>query len=552
MGFLFHVLLAFAVVSAGAAGLRTSAPSPVGLALLFLVPHLAGLALRRLLVAGRFRPAALVDRALRHAAPALFAAAELGCGWTLSVERWTGLALGVDGWPGPGLLVALVPYVVLELLAIDAHARATDARSDEIARSRRFHVRMLLAALVPFLAYVGVSMLIDVDERLRVRVEEVGLWGALFTLVLLGVLVLFLPRLLRSAWDTAPLERGYVRDLLEGVAQSARFRCRELLVWRTENQMANAAIVGFTPGSRVVLFSDALLAQLRPRELAAVFAHEIGHATRRHALVFAAFAGLFFLGADLVVDGFGIEGQVPIAAVYAVAIGLWYPSFGYLSRRFELEADLESRDALGDGEPLIAALAEVTGAHAHRRSSWRHFSTAQRVAFLRRVADDPAVSARLRRRLAWIARAGIASFVVVAALEVVLLARDLGRDTAVALLRLGEYERADERLASLDAPDPRALELAAQGRAVPRGDRTPAGLEEAARAALAAGRPGDARDLAELASLRGAAGLGPVLEALDRVAGGRSASAEARDLPAEWREPWRAAFGPAPGPDEDG
>ena len=81
--------------------------------------------------------------------------------------------------------------------------------------------------------------------------------------------------------------------------------------------MANAAIVGFLPGHRTVLFSDSLLAGLPPRELAAVFAHEIGHARRHHVLVFGAWTLVFFLAGDL--EYFVVVTVISFYANYATA-----------------------------------------------------------------------------------------------------------------------------------------------------------------------------------------------------------------------------------------
>src|SRR5262249_6269763 len=157
-------------------------------------------------------------------------------------------------------------------------------------------------------------------------------------------------------------------------------------------------ILGVGPRHRVVLFSDLLLAQLGPRELAAVFAHEIGHAFRRHVRIFVTWAAGFFMAADLVArhlfaDSPWVSGGFVVGAMLA-----WYWAFGFLSRRFELEADLFSLDLLGDPGALIAALERVGGAFRDV-ASWRHFSTAARVRFIERAATDPAVGDRLRREL---------------------------------------------------------------------------------------------------------------------------------------------------------
>ena len=141
---------------------------------------------------------------------------------------------------------------------------------------------------------------------------------------------------------------------------------------------------------------------------------------------------------------------------------LWYLAFGYLSRRFELEADLESLRVVGESAPLIRALELVTGAHAHERSSWRHFSTRDRVSFLQRAERDPLVGIRLRAKLARWRKLGFALFAVAAVLEVRDLAGAWDEDWLTADLRLGRFEVA---LTRADAPgvDPLLAALARRG-----------------------------------------------------------------------------------------
>ena len=339
---------------------------------------------------GRFRLAGLADRALGAAAVVLQAAAVLVLGW-LEVLAARGLEADLAAWPGPALMIGVAPYVVAELATIDARARLAASAPGAIRRVRAFQLRMWSSALVPFCVYLAASGAIGSRASWRVHLEEVALVGAAFTVVLLGAFAYFLPRLVVRIWDTAAMAAGETRTMLEELARRAAFRCRGLFVWRTGGLMANAAIVGFAPKSRVVVFSDALLDVLGPSELAAVFAHEMGHAKRRHALVFASHAlGLFML-ADLLAERFGAGEARATLWLLGGALLVWLLSFRYLSRRVELEADLISLDLMGTSEPLVRALRLVTRADAYARSSGRHFSSERRVSFLRAAELDPAV-----------------------------------------------------------------------------------------------------------------------------------------------------------------
>jgi Zn-dependent protease with chaperone function len=447
------------------------------------------------------------------------------------------------------LLLALVPYVVQQVLVIDAAARLADPRRAALRSLRGLQLRMFASGLLPIVAFVVVAGLVGLDARLRANVEEVALWNAVFAGVLIGSFVLFLPSMLRNTWETVPLASGTERRLLAAVAARASFRCKDLLVWRTGNLMANAAIVGLTARSRVVLFSDSLLAMLSLRELASVFAHEIGHAVRHHVPIFVAWAMGFFMCADLLVAHVVPEGELWGIATLAVVFGAWYLTFGYLSRRFELEADLYSLELLHDPEGLIGALERV-GGRLRDVASWRHFSTAERVRFIAEAARSPETRARLRRGLRLARWGGALLFVVAGAVELVFVVRDWPTSQVWVDLRLGRYATAAERLERGLDVEPRLAALVARGNALAAEDRAAddaASLERTAREALALGRGEEALLTIELAALRERADLVPVGLALQRIllaerdgdaaAADGDAAWDARDVPAGWREP---------------
>jgi hypothetical protein len=296
--------------------------------------------------------------------------------------------------------------------------------------------------------------------------------------------------------------------------------------------MSNAAIVGLTERSRLVFYSDLRLQQLGPRELAAVFAHEMGHARRAHAATFGAFALAFFLLAHQLIGHLGFEEPVWEVTLLAALLALWYISFGYLSRRFELEADLESLRVVGESGPLIHALELVTGAHAHKRSSWRHFSTRDRVAFLRGAEADPVVGVRLKLRLARWRKLGFALLAVAALFQVLDQVRSWDQDWLIADLRLGRFEQAARRA---DSPrvDQELAALARRATTSPRKSREPKALCGNALTAWMRDDLTAAREWLELARLRGGRNLEPLIEALEE--GGEGVEG----LPMPWREALR-------------
>jgi len=528
MGYLLHIFLALGIQALGEADLILGRAGAWPLIPLLFVPHALGAVARRAALAGRFSRAALIGRFVQLAPPASFLVIVL-CGWVQDVRRWTGSELSVFGWPEPAVLLSLAPFLVLQLLAIDALARLQEDRPVHRRRARAFQARMFLASLLPIAVYLALASAVGASDVTRVYVERVALFNAAFVTGLFVLLALLLPTLLRNAWETAPIPPGPERELLRSVARLARFEARELLVWHTGNSMANAAIVGLVPRSRVVLFSDSLLALLDQRELAAVFAHEIGHAVRHHVGIFLAWALVFFMGGDLVVSAIGPEDDWGAGGSMLLVFGLWYLSFGWLSRRFELEADLYSLELLGDPAAMISALERV-GGRLRDIAGWRHFSTSVRIAFIERAWAEHGFIPRFRRRLRRWALLGVGLAIVVLGLQARGLLASLDEDLVIADLSLGRYAAAAERAGRLADDDEGLVGLAARARSL-QGDEdivTTADLWRALGGALRRSDVPGALAYAQLGLLRGEPAFEPFLDLLDEPEDRAAALAAAR------------------------
>ena len=503
MEYILHIVLALVTVGAADAGLESGTPRPVLVAALLLVPHVLALVARSAQYHGRFRSATLLERVLILCPLALQVLSVTYLGWLGTVGEWIGVKPSLASWPGLELLAGIAPFLAFELAALHARTLLRNPRISNRNALFLFQARMLLSGLAPFALYVLLSAALGHSEGMRVRLEEVSLYNTLFTLALLGGFLAVLPFLLRSTWSTSRMPAGDLRVMLEEVADRSGFAYRELLRWNTGGQMANAAIVGITPRTRVVLFTDALMEQLNPRELAAVFAHEIGHARRRHALTFGLFILIVFVGGQLLLEWTAIESEWVALGAFAGLLGLWLVAFGYLSRRFELDADLSSLEVLGDPLPLVSALLRVTGVQAQERDGWRHFSTGRRVRFLLAAAEDPALGLRLRRNLGrWTRVAAVVAMVLVLVWCQRLFALRPAEELVVDL-RLGHWGAAAERMDELTDVDGDLALLVERAQRLPEG----LGAEELEQLALEAAQTRDfaaARDLLELARLRGA------------------------------------------------
>ena len=513
MGPLLTILLALCVLVLREYGVESGFVAGWVAAPLALLPYLLAALARAALLRGAFAAAERWQRVAGLAPALAFAAAVCGAGWVSALELWLGHKLSFFEWPTLDVLLCFAPYVLYELAAIDARVRLSLGSGPRRNRLRVFQMRLFLAALLPLVAYVGLSAAIGANESLRVSIEEVGLYHALYAAALLGLLVLTLPLLLSIALDTTRVPDGPLRTLFDGVAKAAGFRAREILVWNTGGNMANAAIVGLGARTRIVLFSDALLAQLDARELAAVYAHEIAHARRQHVPIFVAWVLGFFLGGDLLAQALFPGNEWLAGSLLLGSMLGWFLLFGWLSRRYELEADLYAIALLGDTGAMVSALERVGGT-LRDLASWRHFSTARRVEFLERAAREPQLARQFLRRLHLWSLAGVLLFVCVASIAGTRLVRSYDPDRVRAELRLGQFAEA-QALANGTKELPEDLRALAQRAGGLGRDGAQSGeLEALAQAALEHEDLQAAVEYLQLGALRGRPELAEAAQAL--------------------------------------
>ena len=176
-----------------------------------------------------------------------------------------------------------------------------------------------------------------------------------------------------------PLEDATLKERVQALMARSGFAAKGLFVMDGSRRSAhaNAYFTGFGAAKRVVFF-DTLLAKLRPGEVEAVLAHELGHFRHRHVLkrlvtLFAiSLAGFALLGwlasRTWFYTGLGVvpSTSAPNDAVALVLFMLASPVFGFflsplfagVSRRHEFEADAYAcRQA--DGRDLAAALLKL-------------------------------------------------------------------------------------------------------------------------------------------------------------------------------------------------
>lgn len=246
-------------------------------------------------------------------------------------------------------------------------------------------VRILLPFCIPyFLLLLLISAFPDAE----------GAYFAALLTALLVLIVLFLPLVVVSIWQMEPIDDTGLLQKMEEVCHKASFHYRKLGTWTVMDHTMTAAILGVIPRFRYILFTRRLLNELEPQEVLAVLAHEIGHARRGHLYKIPFVMIGMPLGAYLILIKSGSMPEILSIALLFLYFGLYFRYlFGYFIRLFEREADLFSLELISEGPSLIDALDRIASLSGgiHDKPSWHHYSIRERMDFLGKVKDNPAL-----------------------------------------------------------------------------------------------------------------------------------------------------------------
>lgn len=385
----------------------------------------------------------LIKSAGRRAAAAAEAGetalAEAGRRWTttwallgwlsaLYFFQWGGFVAGVvprELWMLP-FLVLFVPAAVLFVVAWGERGRVERAAFEHAGKplprsaERPVHaaIRRNGIALLPILVIYGVIEAIWVAgalgvEPLRIAAQWFEVMPLLSFAVVFGILLValpFIPWIINRVLGGQSFPEGRLRRLLERGAERIRLRYRDIVLWRTNNSVVNAMVVGFTPGTRRIFLTDGLVNALTEDEIMAVFFHEAGHAKRWHLpllLLLFFSVGLVFQAFEVPLMAIGIPPTILFLLHLAV---VWFGVLGFVSRRFEREADLygaEHASILAPEAPavdlpgldrpiprgaalMIRALDRVQQVSG-KGASHRHGTIEERMAYIAAHATNPSV-----------------------------------------------------------------------------------------------------------------------------------------------------------------
>ena len=332
--------------------------------------------------------------------------------------------------------------VLLRQLDLGQPVYPAPSRGRYVLMQARLH---LLLLLVPLMVIVTLSEIINLalapwsDQEWFAAVADLGTLAAGLTVFV------FAPLMARWVLGVVPMPDGPIHDDLLTVCRAHNVKVRRLLVWKTDGSMLNAAVMGVFGRLRYILLTDALLESLARRQVQAVMAHEIGHIRRHHMpwLLATLFATIFATGLVLEALSFllaaanvhlDLDEQPWVGFLStAVAVLVLFMVFGWVSRRFERQADTfavqhlsrwpspsekesepqaQSRTSDRAGETITVEAVQTMQQALHRiarlhavastRHSWRHGSIAWRSAYLAALIGRDASTLPIDRQVKWI------------------------------------------------------------------------------------------------------------------------------------------------------
>ena len=171
-----------------------------------------------------------------------------------------------------------------------------------------------------------------------------------------------------------PIENEVVKEKILNLAKKANVTINGIFSFNMSKstKKANAAFTGMGKSKRIIL-GDTLLESFNENEIETVFAHEMGHYTRKHILklmfvsTLLTFAGLFITSKlyslSLGLFGFDSVSQLSALPLLFLFLSLYSlitsPITNILSRKFEWEADTYALEITGDRNAFISAMEKL-------------------------------------------------------------------------------------------------------------------------------------------------------------------------------------------------
>lgn len=278
----------------------------------------------------------------------------------------------------------------------------------------RAHLIAMLVPLVIVLTGVRFAHLLTHFSTVQIVLATAiaGLW-----------ICAMLPYLFMLIWDTQRIEDPQQLRQLQAVFDHSQIVVSQIRVWKTGNQIANAAVAGFMPGFRIVVLTDTLMKHFTCEEIAAIVRHEAGHIKLMHLPLKLFFVLLPMVA--LILDQthrWGIHHaltvlmdqswswELPVANVVQAIIATCFIVYlffvlRWLNHRLEHEADLfaamgaevqDDINANGHTQSALEKLGAISPQQLNR-STFLHPSIADRIALLQSFEHDRGLAKEFRR-----------------------------------------------------------------------------------------------------------------------------------------------------------
>lgn len=239
---------------------------------------------------------------------------------------------------------------------------------------------------------IGFPLLWALLSLVRLAGPTWWIWGFSLVFVFQLLMLVLYPKLIMPLFNKlTPLPEGELRQRLLALSERTGFHASTIQVMDGSKRSghSNAFFTGFGRFRRIVLF-DTLIAQLKPEELEAVLAHEVGHYKRGHVPKMIAVSAVLMLGGFAAIAwlanapwfntafDFPAGEIAPAFLLFGMLSGLatfWFTPVGnYFSRKHEYEADAFAREAVGGAPPMIGALRQLARKNLSNLTPHRWFS----------------------------------------------------------------------------------------------------------------------------------------------------------------------------------
>lgn len=278
----------------------------------------------------------------------------------------------------------------------------------------RLHLASVLVPLVLILTAMRHGHLLQnlTVPQIVLAVATAGLW-----------ISAVMPLLLLTIWQTRPIADGQLLNSLRDVCRTSGVAVTRIRVWKTDNQIANAAVTGLLPGFRIVLLTDALVKYFTAEEVAAIVRHEAGHVKLLHLPLKIFFVMLPMVALILdqthpigihrwiesaLIGGGLLHYHVVIISQCVVAIifvAYLFFVLRWLNHQLEHEADLFAalelghRDATNANEHARTALEKLAAIAPHHlnHATFLHPSIASRIQLLESAATNRSIGRDFQR-----------------------------------------------------------------------------------------------------------------------------------------------------------